>query len=144
MRLEVFIHFDGNCRQALDFYEKVFNSKVQHLMTYGETPADPDIRVTDADKDRVCYAGIPVGDITLMFSDVPSNHNFVVGNNISPTFSTDNKDEVDRIYNCLKEEGEVFMELQKTFFSELYCMVKDKFGIIWQILYYVCNENSEV
>jgi PhnB protein len=36
----------------------------------------------------------------------------------------------------MKEGGTVQVELQQTFFSELYCMVTDKFGIIWQFLHY--------
>jgi PhnB protein len=63
-----------------------------------------------------------------------------VGNNINPTISIESKEEVERIFNELKEGGEALMELQKTFFSELYGMIKDRFGIIWQILYYVRQE----
>jgi PhnB protein len=46
------------------------------------------------------------------------------------------KEEVKRIFDELKVDGEVLVELQQTFFSELYGMVEDKFGIIWQILFY--------
>jgi PhnB protein len=49
----------------------------------------------------------------------------------------DDKDEIKRIFEELKDGGEVLMELQQTFFSELYGIVKDKFGIIWQILFYI-------
>jgi len=45
-------------------------------------------------------------------------------------------DEVTRLFNELKEGGEVIMELGQAFFSELYGMVQDKFGVIWQILQY--------
>jgi PhnB protein len=75
-----------------------------------------------------------------MFCDAPSGSEFVKGNNVCPTFSTDNKEEVARIFNELKEGGEVYMDLQTTFFSELFGMVKDKYGIIWQILYYSHKE----
>jgi PhnB protein len=64
----------------------------------------------------------------------------VCGNNISPTISTKDKNEVTRIFNELKEGGEIFLDLQETFFSEWYGMVKDKFGIVWQILYYTRQE----
>jgi PhnB protein len=72
--------------------------------------------------------------------DMPSGSPLVTGNNITPTLSMDDKEEVERIFSELKEDGEVYMELQKTFFSELYGMVKDKFGVIWQILYYIREE----
>jgi PhnB protein len=93
--------------------------------------------VPEADKDRVIDAGIPYGGMVIMFMDYPSGTEMTVGDNIHPTISTDNKDEVTRLFNELKEGGEVYMELQKAFFSEWYGMVKDKFGVIWQILHYI-------
>jgi len=137
MLLELFIYFNGNCREAVEFYAKVFKSEVGNLMTYGEAPQAPNHSVPDADKERVLYAGVPIGKSVVMFSDVPYSSEFVKGNNINPTVSMDNKDEVTRIYNELKEGGKVLMELGQTFFSEWYCMVEDKFGVIWQILHYV-------
>jgi PhnB protein len=140
MQLEMFINFDGNCREAVEFYAKVFKSKIGNLMTYGDAPPDPNNPVSEADKDRIIYAGLPVGGMVVMFSDAPAGSPFVQGNNISPTISTDDKDEVTRIYNELKEGGAVYMELSPTFFSELFGMVEDRFGVIWQIAHYVPQE----
>jgi PhnB protein len=137
MKLELFINFDGNCREAVEFYAKVFKSEVNNLMTYGQTPPDPNYPISESDKYKICYAGVPIGDIVVMFCDVPTGSPFVMGNNITPTVSMDDKDEVKRIFDELKDGGEVFMELQQTFFSELFGMVKDKFGVIWQILFYI-------
>ena len=137
MQLELFINFYGNCREAVEFYSKVFNSTVNNLMTYGDTPPDSGYPVPEADRDRIMYAGVPIGNIVVMFSDVPAGSAFVCGNNISPTVSMGDKDEVTRMFNELSEGGETYMELQKTFFSEWYGMVRDKFGVIWQVLHYV-------
>lgn len=137
MQLEMFINFNGDCREAVEFYAQVFRSTVNNLMTYGEAPPDPDYIVPEADKDRIMYAGIPFGGMTVMFMDYLSDSEMTVGDNIHPTISTDDKDEVSRIFNELKNGGEVCVELSKTFFSEWYGMVKDKYGITWQILYFV-------
>ena len=140
MQLELFINFDGNCREAVAFYAQVFQSEVKNLMTFGETPPDPNFPLAEADWDKVMYADVKIGGLTVMFMDMPSGSPLVVGNNINPTISMDSKEEVERIFNELKVGGEVFMELQQTFFSELYGMVKDKYGVIWQILYYKREE----
>jgi PhnB protein len=140
MQLELFINFDGNCREAVDFYARIFKTTVNNLMTYGQSPPDPNYTVPEADKVRVMYAGVPIGNIVVMFCDAPSGSEYIVGNNICPTVSIDNKDEVARIFNELKEGGKVFMELQTTFFSELFGMVQDRFGVIWQILHYSRKE----
>jgi len=136
MKLEMFITFDGDCREALEFYAKVFKTEVGNLMTYGDAPPDPDYSVPEADKDRIIYAGLPFGGMVVMFSDIPSGGDYVKGNNICPTIGSDDKDEIARLYGELKEGGEVYMELAPTFFSELFCMVEDKYGVIWQISYY--------
>ncbi len=136
MQIEFFINFNGNCREAVEFYAKVFKSEVHNLMTYGEAPPDPNYTTSAADLNRICYAGIPMGGMTMMFMDMPSGSPPAVGNNINPTVSIDDKDEVTRIFNELKEGGEVFAELSKTFYSEWYGMVQDKFGIIWHVMCY--------
>ena len=140
MLFEVFINFDGNCREAVEFYAKVFKTEVQTLMTYEQAPPDPNYIVPECDKNKVMYAGIQFGNLTAMFMDMPSGAPLIKGNNISPTISTDDKEEVKRLFNELKDGGTVEMELQKTFYSELYGMVTDKFGVIWQILHYTPNE----
>ena len=136
MKLEMFINFDGDCREAVAFYAKAFRSEVGNLMTYGDAPPDPDYPVPDADKDRILYAGLPVGGMVLMFSDAPSGSGFVKGNNVCPTISSDDHEEITRLYHELKEGGEILMELGPTFFSELFAMVEDRFGVIWQISHY--------
>jgi PhnB protein len=135
MQVELFINFDGNCREAVEFYARVFHSEVHDLMTYGQAPPDPNHAASEEDKDKICYAGIPIGGMVLMFMDMPSGFPLEVGNNISPTISTDDKNEVTRLVNALKEDGKVHMEPQKTFFSEWYGMVEDKYGVIWHISY---------
>jgi len=140
MKFEIFINFDGNCREAAEFYAKTFNSAVNNLMTYGDSPPDSDYTVPEADKDRVMYCGVPIGGIVAMFSDVPAGSDFICGNNIIPTIKMDSKEEATRVFGELKEGGVVFMELQHTFFSEWFGMVQDKFGVIWQILGTTCTE----
>ena len=136
-QVEMFFIFNGNCREAVGFYAEVFKSAVNNLMTYGDVPPNPGYDVSEADKDRVMYAGIPFGGITMMFMDNPSGRDMMIGGNIHPTISVDSKDEVTRLFNELKCGGEVYAELGQTFFSEWYGMVKDKFGVTWQILHYV-------
>ncbi|MCL2451295.1 VOC family protein [Candidatus Saccharibacteria bacterium] len=136
MKLEMFINFDGNCREAAEFYATVFKTDVGEMMTYDSVPPDPNFPVAEEDKQKIVYAGVKVGDSVLMMMDMPSNAPLVVGNNVSPTVSADSTDEVTRLFNELKEGGKVLMDLQKPFFSELYGMVADKFGVIWQILHY--------
>ena len=131
MSFDVFINFDGDCRAALEFYADVFKLDMpENIMTYGQAPG---FTVEEAHKDRIIYASLPIFGCNVMFSDCPPGFNHVKGNNIAMTLGTTDADEIKRLYNALSQGGRVNMELGKTFFSELYCMVTDKFGITWQI-----------
>lgn len=104
-------------------------------MTYGQMPPDPNYPVPDEDQDNVLYCNVPIFGCNVMFCDVPSNMPLTKGDNISPTLGTDDKDEIQRIFAELSQGGEVLMPLEKTFWSELYGMVQDKYGVIWQVSY---------
>jgi PhnB protein len=130
MSFDVFLTFDGECRSALEFYSKVFDRKIpEQIMTYGQNPGGS----AEVDKDRILYACIPIHGCNVMFSDCPSGSEFIKGNNIMLTIGLTGEEEIKRTFNKLAESGEVEMKLERTFFSELFGMVTDKFGIIWQI-----------
>lgn len=133
MSFDLFINFDGECREAVEFYAKTFKSEVQDLMTYSQMPPDPDYTIPEEDKNRVMYSCVPIFGCNVMFCDNPSGMQLIKGNNLSPTIGTKDIEEIKRLYSELSEGGEVGMELQKTFWSDLYGMVTDKYGIIWQL-----------
>ena len=131
MSFDVFINFDGDCSAALEFYAGVFKlKKPESIMTYGQAPG---FTGPEADKDRIVYANLPIFGCNVMFSDCPSGNDFVKGNNIALTLGTSEEKEIRRLYDALRDGGQVRMELGGTFFSELYGMVRDKFGITWQL-----------
>ena len=131
MSFDVFLNFDGDCRAALEFYANVFGLEMPgQIMTYGQAPGF-DIEGDAAD--RVLYASLPIFGCNVMFSDCPPGSHYVKGTNIALTLGTADASEIERLYTALSDGGVVAMPLGKTFFSELYCMVTDKFGITWQI-----------
>ncbi|QQO07685.1 VOC family protein [Breznakiella homolactica] len=134
MLFELFINFDGNCREALEFYANVFKKEAQNLMTYDQAPANPDYPLQETDRNKIMYASIRFDNMLAMFMDVSEGMPFTKGTNISPTLSMDSKEEVARIFQGLAEGGTVETDLRKTFFSECYGSVTDKFGINWQLL----------
>jgi PhnB protein len=98
-------------------------------MSYGENPGG----ASEQDADRILYACMPMFGQNVMFSDCPSDSKYVRGNNIMLTIGLSDVEEIKRIFQELGTGGEVYMPLGKTFFSELFGMVCDKFGIIWQL-----------
>ncbi|OAB44405.1 VOC family protein [Paenibacillus glacialis] len=135
MAIDVYINFNGNCREAVTFYAQVFGTEQPHIMSFGDTPPDPAHPLPEEAKDLVMHTRLNLSGSNVMFSDVFPGMPFVVGNNISLAVVTKNIDEVKSLFEQLKEGGKVGMELQETFWSKLYGSVVDKFGIEWQFNY---------
>ena len=134
MSLDVFLTFDGQCREAVAFYAGVFDAQPQGLMTFADNPQAAD--VAPVDRDRILYASLPVGGHNLMLSDRPydpTGATHVVGTNVALTFGSPDAAEITQVYDRLSDGGQVLMPLGRTFFSEQYGMVRDRFDIIWQL-----------
>lgn len=50
MAVEVYINFNGNCRDAVNFYAQVFGAEKPQIMTFGDVPPDPNCAVPEKAK----------------------------------------------------------------------------------------------
>ncbi|EKN70090.1 glyoxalase [Neobacillus bataviensis LMG 21833] len=135
MSLDVYMNFNGNCREAVEFYAQVFGTEKPKIMTFGESPQDPNYPLPEEAKNMVMHARINIDGSNVMFSDVFPGMPFDQGNNITLAIVNRDKDKIIAYYDRLKEGGTVVMELQETFWSKCYGQVTDKFGIQWQLNY---------
>jgi PhnB protein len=133
MAIEVYLNFNGNCKEAVDFYADAFGVEKQQIMTYGDAPANPSFPVAEEAKHLILHTFLMIGGSRVMFSDVFPGGNFKIGNNINLTVMSQDVEQVKSSFNRLKEGGTVQMELQETFFSKCYGVVTDQFGINWQL-----------
>jgi len=132
MAVEVYINFNGNCRDAVEFYAQVFGTEKPQIMTFSDTPPDLGYVLPEGAKDLVMHTRLTINGSNVMFSDVCPGMPFVAGNNISLTIVSTNIDEIKSAFNKLKEGGNVVMDLQATFWSKCYGSLIDRFGIHWQ------------
>ncbi|WP_181350734.1 VOC family protein [Thalassobacillus sp. CUG 92003] len=131
--LNPYLIFDGNAREAVNFYEKTLDGKITGIMTFGDMPEDPDHPVTDDMKDRVMHAHLKVGDADLMFSDTFPGMPHQPGDTIQIAIHPKEEEKAKEIFAALEDGGHVIMPLQKTDWSPLYGSVKDKFGVTFQV-----------
>jgi PhnB protein len=135
MTINVYLNFNGNCREAVEFYAQAFGTEQPQIMTFGDAPPNPDSPTPEAAKNLVMHAQLNINGSTVMFSDTFPGMPFVVGNNVNLTVVSKNMDEIKSFFNNLKEGAKVGMELQETFWSKCYGQLTDKFGINWQLSY---------
>lgn len=135
MAIDVYINYNGNARAAIEFYAQVFETEKPQIMSYGDTPPNPEFQLPEEAKNLVMHAKLNLNGSTVMFSDTFPGSPFIVGNNISLIIGSQNIDEIKSLFNKLKVGGTVDMELQETFWSKCYGSLTDKFGIGWQVSY---------
>jgi PhnB protein len=124
--LTTYLNFDGNCRDAMKFYERCLGGEL-HMMPFSEGPGN----VPAEAKDRVMHARLSSGPIQLMASDTMPGMSFKQGNNFSLCIECESQEELQRLFSALEEKGKVTMALQDTFWGARFGMVTDQFGIGW-------------
>lgn len=133
MSVNAYLIFNGNCREAVEFYAQAFGTEEPRIMSFGDAPPSPEHPVPEEAKNRVMHAMLTINGSHVMFSDTFPGMPFTAGNNFSLAVVGKNANELQTYFANLKEGGTVRMDLQETFWSKLYGSVVDKFGIEWQI-----------
>ncbi len=129
-QLNAYLFFDGNCAEAMRFYERTLHGKL-FLMTHAESPIAKDTPPGSADK--IIHARLTFDGGTLMASDwmvgqpYPGKHGFSLSL-MYPTAA-----EAKRMFQVLAEGGKITMPFEKTFWAEGFGMLIDKFGTGWMV-----------
>lgn len=131
MAVEVYLNFNGNCREAVEYYADVFETERPKLMTFGDSPQNPDYPLPEEAKDLIMHTRLVISGSTVMFSDTFPGMPFVEGNNVNLAVVTETEEELLKYWDKLKAESTIEMELQETFWSKYYGSLVDKFGIHW-------------
>jgi PhnB protein len=125
-----FLNFDGNCREAMEFYKKCFDAEL-FLLPYSQAPDDLPW-VTEEAKSKIMHSTLTKGSLTiLMAADTISGRLFQPGNNFSVAIHCEGLPEIERLFTALGENGEITMPLQETFWAIRFGMLTDRFGIRW-------------
>lgn len=130
-RLNPYISFRDNARDAINFYESVFGGELT-ISTFGDYQASQD--PAEADKVMHSQLNTPNG-LTLMAADTPNGMDFNPGNNISVSLSGESSDEAELrgYWDKLADGGTVTMPLESAPWGDTFGMCVDKFGIAWLV-----------
>lgn len=135
--VNIYLTFDGDCKQAFDFYKSIFGGEFAYVGTFGEMPPQEGMPpLPEEMKNRIMHISLPISKETmLMGSDSGGEwgQNLKKGNNFTISVKVDNTDEADRVFNALSKEGNITMPLAKTFWQAYFGMLTDKFGINWMV-----------
>src|SRR5688572_33011362 len=130
-QLEPYLFFNGNCAEAVRFYEKALDGKLEMMMKASEAPAGNGC--PGANPDAVMHACVMVEGRRLMASDWMSPEPYPGINGVSISLVYPTVEEAKRKFEALAKGGKVIMPLDKTFWVESFGMLTDKYGANWMV-----------
>ena len=129
-QIDSYIFFDGNCAEAMRFYEKTLGGKIDAMMKYSDSPGGT---CPPGSEDRIMHTALNLNSRMLMASDVPAGQ-FERPQGFSLSLTYLNKDEATRVFTALTEGGKVIMPLAPTFWAAVFGMGTDRYGIHWMVM----------
>jgi PhnB protein len=132
VQLHTYLNYGGNCEQAFRFYEQHLGGRITMLMRHGEGPDSGN--VPPEWNGKVLHARIALGGTELLGADIPPDR-FQPIRSAYLSLTLDSASEAERVFALLKEDGQIFMPMQETFFATRFAMLRDGFGTSWMILH---------
>lgn len=127
MHIKPYISTD-NCKQALDYYKDIFRGEVKNV-----TVADNQVHL-EQHKGKILHAQLQIGNNLIHFSDVFDGE-IIEGNKVKILLEIEEEAEIKRIYEALKEESTIHLELQETFWGATHANLTDQYGVGWILNY---------
>jgi len=127
-RLNPYISFAGDARQAMEFYRSVFGGELT-MSTFGEFGAQD-----SPEADKIMHSQLETGNgFTLMASDTPPGMEHNPGTNITVSLSGDDNDLLRGYWEKLSDGGTVQIPLEKQMWGDEFGSCLDRFGIPWMV-----------
>jgi PhnB protein len=141
--LTPYLTFDGTTREAFDFYAKALGAKIEAMMTYDDMPPMPP---DPAGSDRGCGDGPPPsgdgimhaclmlpGGAMLFAGDTPPGLRFEGVKGVMLALQYDSVEEAQGVFRALSEGGQITMPLAPAFWTKIFGMLTDRFGVSWAV-----------
>jgi PhnB protein len=128
-KLNPYLSFQDNAREAMEFYQTVFGGKLT-MNTFKEYHASQE----PSEDNKIMHAMLEAGNsITLMGADTPKGMEYRPGTNGSMSLSGDNESELRTYFERLSSGGMVAMPLEKAPWGDTFGMCTDKYGVNWMV-----------
>lgn len=132
MSLHPYLFLSNTCREAMTRYAEILGGELE-IMTVADMPPGEEPPPGPPNPDLVIHAALTFGDgDLLMASDDPTGDGAgMKGAAVNITLS--DRDEATRIFDALAEGGDIQMPMGETFWSPLFGMCVDRFGVAWMV-----------
>ncbi|MGG8494863.1 VOC family protein [Tenacibaculum sp. TC6] len=135
MKTNTYLHFNGNCEEAMNYYADILGGTITMMMQFKEAPEEVLKNIPDFAKELIMHCTLEVSDdMAILASDyLNADEKFNAGNNFAISLNADDEDEALSVFNGLAEGGTILMPFEDAFWGGKFGMLKDKFGVSWMM-----------
>lgn len=139
-RVSTYLNFPRTTEEAFTFYQSVFGGEfIGGINRFGDIPPQEGApQIAEEDKNLVMHVVLPIlGGHMLMGTDAPESMGFSVtnGTNVYINLEPDTREETERLFEMLSQDGQIEMPLSDMFWGAYYGSCTDKYGVQWMFNY---------
>jgi PhnB protein len=128
VRLNPYLNFRDNAREAMEFYHGVFGGDLR-MQTFAEFQASND----PSEGDKIMHAQLEADEIVFMAADTPNEMPYDPGTNFNMSLSGEDESRLRGYFDELADGGMVTMPLEAAPWGDTFGMLVDRFGIRWLV-----------
>ena len=125
-----YLSFDGDCADAMRFYEQALGGKLEVLMSGAESPIAEHMPKEFAHRILHARLVLPGGGM-LYAGDAPAHVPYEGIKGVAIAVDYPSVDKAETVFAVLAAGGQVTMPMQSAFWAKRWGMLVDKFGTPW-------------
>ncbi|SFS17095.1 PhnB protein [Dyella sp. OK004] len=133
MEIQPYLFFNGRCEEAIAFYREALGAQELMKMRFKDAPPGDGYQPSPEVADKIMHATLAVGRTHLMMSDGQGGEAEVAHSGFSLSITAADVASGEKYFNAMVKGGQVTMPFQKTFWTDGFGMLVDKFGVPWMV-----------
>lgn len=130
MNCGIYLSFDGNCEEAMSYYQDVFNGKFTVIMRYSEGPPEYSNHEIE---NKIMHQTLVFGNNCEIKASDDFHKPLTKGNNFHVSILADDGESAHSYFVGLAKEGQIIIPFNDVFWGGKFGSCLDKFGIQWMI-----------
>ncbi|GAA4243371.1 MULTISPECIES: VOC family protein [Winogradskyella] len=131
MKVQPYLAFKGDCKNALEFYKSVLGGSIQNEQTYNDVKID----IPANYRDKLQHAELKGKGFHIMAYDASPDTPLTNGTNINMSIDLDSKEDAVSIFNQLSAQGTVHTPFQEMSWDAFYGRCSDQYNVSWMVNY---------
>ena len=127
-QINSYLSFNGNCREAMNFYKECLGGELV-LQTIGESPLCD--KMPPQMKENILHSTLTMNALVLMGTDMLGEKGLIKGTAVSLMLNCSSEEEIKKYYANLSKDGQATHPLEISFWGALFGDLTDKYGNHW-------------